>query len=85
MNKNEDFKKVAESFYKALNEFISDGTLSLLDIAYPEHDGNADADVVASMMELRDRLYAIKNGCEIGIRNLTDVVEPDDEPECQTR
>ena len=75
MAKIEDLTKAAESFYKALNEFVSEGTLPLIDKAYPEHDGNADADVVADMMTLRDRLNAIKNGCEMGITHLSDVID----------
>lgn len=71
-----EITKTAETFYKELNEFISAGTISLVDLAYPEHDGKADAYVVADMMKLGDLLNSIKNGCEIGVNHLSDVINP---------
>lgn len=71
--------KAAEEFNKALNEFVSESTLSLIDMAYPNHDGNADANVVADMMALRDRLYSIMNGCEIGIEHLSFIDDEEDD------
>ena len=71
-----EITKAAENFYKELNEFISAGTLPLADLAYPDHDGKADAYVVADMMKLRDLLDSIKAGCEMGVNHLSDIINP---------
>lgn len=71
-----EITKAAENFYKELNEFISAGTLPLADLAYPDHDGKADAYVVADMMKLRDLLDSIKVGCEMGVNHLSDIINP---------
>lgn len=71
-----DYIKAAETFYSQLNEFISAGTLPLADLAYPDHDGKADAYVVADMMQLRDLLNSIKAGCEVGVNHLSNIINP---------
>ena len=64
----------AEKFYSALNAFVSMGENTLADLAYPEHDGNADGEVIADMMMLRERLNSIKNGCDIAINHINEVI-----------
>ena len=78
MKKNitiEQMTEMAETFYRNLNAFISMGSMQLIDRAFPEHDGNADADIVANMMILRDSLYGIQRGCDLSIRDLSDVID----------
>ena len=71
MDINELARK-AEEFYNALNDWISTESVnSLTDIAYPDHDGKQDADVVATMYSLRDILHGIKEGCTMGISDLS--------------
>ena len=77
----QEFTKAAETFYRMLNEFASKGNLHLIDLAYPNHDGIADDNVVADIMLLRDCLNAIKNGCEISINDLSRVVDNYNEQE----
>ena len=69
-----NFTNQSETFYKHLNEFISQGTTPLLDLAYPNHDGNLDADAIGNLMLLRDRLNSIINGCNIAINHINEVI-----------
>lgn len=73
-----EFNKQAEAFYKALNEWVSEESVNkLTDIAYPNHDGKQDADVVATMFSLRDTLHGIEQGCKMGIGNLSIIIDTD--------
>lgn len=67
--------KNADKMYAELNQWVSEGRIPLLDLAYPNHDGNQDAEAVAEMMELRDRLNAIMNACKVGIDNLSSAID----------
>lgn len=74
-----ELNKKAEDFYNALNDWISNESVnSLTDIAYPNHDGKQDADVVATMHSLRDTLHGIEGGCGIGIGSLSIVLDAAD-------
>lgn len=60
----------ADSLYKLLN---NDGHLTTLysDYIYPNHDGDADADAYADVMQLRHQLHSLQQACGIVIRQLT--------------
>lgn len=73
----EEFINQAETFYALLNKFVSQGTIPLMDAAYPQHDGNQDAEVASEMMLLRDRLSAIATGCEMAIDHLNRAIGDD--------
>ena len=48
--------------------------IALLDLAYPRHDGEQDADAVGEMLYLRQSVSALKKACEILETKLTRVV-----------
>ena len=70
----EEIINQAETFYTLLNEFVSQGTIPLMDAAYPQHDGNQDAEVAAEMMQLRRVLSGIATGCEMAIDHLNSAI-----------
>lgn len=64
----------AEKAYKVINDLISNHDLDLLDLAYPNHDGKQDADVVSDMMLLRQSANSLAKACELLVGKLTDVI-----------
>ena len=73
--KTKEFMKEAENFYGKLNSWISEGTMPLTDMVYPNHDGQANAEAMADLMELRDRLSAILNGAEEGLDRINGLIK----------
>ena len=67
-----------EKINKMLNEWVSKGIFPLMEKAYPNFDGNADAEVISEMMLLRDEFISMKNACAMGIFQLTDVIGDED-------
>lgn len=65
----------SEAFFALLNKFISQGRIPLIDAAYPQHDGELDANVASEIMLLRDRLSAIAAGCSVAIDHLDGVLD----------
>lgn len=71
----EQIKKLnndVESVYKRLNEFTS--FEDLIEIAYPNLDGIADDKVIADMMLLRDKLFALRNVADMAEEKLSMVI-----------
>ena len=69
--------KVAEGAYQIVNDRMSEGICNLIDIAYPNHDGVQDPEVIADMMLLRDTLQSLSKACEIWTKQLTEVIQLD--------
>lgn len=69
--------KVAEGAYQFVNDRMSEGICNLIDIAYPNHDGEQDPEVIADMMLLRDTLQSLSKACEIWTKQLTEVIQLD--------
>lgn len=61
-----------ESVYKRLNEYTS--FEDLIEIAYPNLDGIADDKVIADMMLLRDKLFALRNVADMAEEKLSMVI-----------
>lgn len=70
-----ELRKNIDNTYGEINDMISFKGIELIDLAYPNHDGNQDADAAAEMMLLRQSANSLKNACEILIKKLTDVIE----------
>lgn len=71
-----DIQKVEKNAgiaYQDINNLMSD-EIALLDLAYPRHDGEQDADAVDEMLYLRQSVSALKKACEILENKLTRVV-----------
>lgn len=71
-----DIRKVeknASKTYQDINHLMSD-EIALLDLAYPNHDGEQDADAVGGMLYLRQSVSALKKAREILETKLTRVV-----------
>lgn len=51
----------------------------MLDLAYPKHDGEQDADAVADMMLLRQSANGLSKACNILVEKLTDAIGDEDE------
>jgi hypothetical protein len=69
-----DVKNKAEKAYELINELISHHSLDMMDLAYPGHDGEQDADVVAEMMSLRQTVNSLSVACDILVNKLTDII-----------
>ena len=54
---------------------MSEGLITLLDLAYPNHDGVQDADVVSVMMLLRQTLNSLSVACQNWIDKLSEAIE----------
>ena len=70
-------RKVAEGTYQIVNDRMSESICNLIDIAYPNHDGVQDPEVIADMMLLRDTLQSLSMACEIWTKQLTEVIQLD--------
>ena len=72
-------RKVAEGAYQIVNDRMSEGICNLIDIAYPNHDGVQDPEVISDMMLLRDTLQSLSKACEIWTKQLTEVIQLDEQ------
>lgn len=70
-------RKVAEGAYQIVNDRMSEGICELIDMAYPNHDGVQNPDVISDMMLLRDTLQSLSKACEIWAKQLTEVIQLD--------
>ena len=61
----------AQNTYQAINHMMSQKSLELLDLAYPNHDGEQDSEAAAEMMMLRQTLSNLATACEILQEELT--------------
>lgn len=68
-----------EKVYELINELISNHSLDMLDLAYPKHDGEQDADAVVDMMLLRQSANGLSKACNILVEKLTDAIGDEDE------
>lgn len=64
----------AEKAYEVINDLISNYDLELLDLAYPNHDGKQDADVISDMMLLRQSANSLAKACELLVGKLTNAI-----------
>ena len=71
--------KLAEGAYQIVNDRMSEGICELIDMAYPNHEGVQDRDVIADMMMLRDTLQSLSKACDIWTKQLTEVIQLDGE------
>ena len=69
-----DVKNKAEKAYELINDLISHHSLDMMDLAYPEHNGEQDADAVAEMMSLRQTVNSLSVACDILVNKLTDII-----------
>ena len=75
----------AEEVYQIINDKMSEGLLSLIDIAYPEHDGKPNDYVIADMMALRQTLNSLSTACQIWVKQLSEVIDIEEEKEQETK
>lgn len=68
-------KNEVEKVYELINDLISNHNLELIDLAYPNHDGVQDADVVSDMMLLRQSANGLSKACDILVKNLQTLLE----------
>lgn len=74
-NKIIDTRDKIERVYSLINSFVSNNSvLDMLDLAYPNHDGQEDADVTSEMMLLRDSANGLSQVCNILVNKLTDAI-----------
>ena len=69
-----DVKNKAEKAYELINDLIIHHSLDMMDLAYPEHNGEQDADAVAEMMSLRQTVNSLSVACNILVNKLTDII-----------
>lgn len=68
-----------EKAYEFINDLVSNHGLEMIDLAYPNHDGIQDADVVSDMMLLRQSANSLSKACNILVNKLTYVIEEENE------
>lgn len=74
-NKIIDTRDKIERVYSLINSFVSNNSvLDMLDLVYPNHDGQEDADVTSEMMLLRDSANGLSQVCNILVNKLTDAI-----------
>lgn len=76
---------IAEKVYQIINNKMSEGLPSLVDIAFPEHDGVPNDYVIAGMMELRQTLNSLSTACQIWVKQLSEVIDMKEKEEKVTR
>lgn len=69
-----EVKNKAEKAYEAINDMISNYVIEMIDLAYPKHDGEQDADVISEMMLLRQSVNSLSTACNLLVNKLTDVI-----------
>ena len=69
-----EVKNKAEKAYEAINDLISNHCIEMVDLAYPKHDGEQNADVISEMMLLRQSVNSLSTACNILVNKLTDVI-----------
>lgn len=72
-------KNEVEKVYELINDLISNHGLEMIDLAYPNHDGVQDADVVSDMMLIRQSANSLSKACNILVKKLTDVIGDENE------
>lgn len=75
MNDINEIRNAVEAIYAKLNNWASEGSIPLLDKAYPNHDGIADHEAIAEMMMLQQSLNSLSKACELGIGNLSRIID----------
>lgn len=69
-----EVKNNAEKAYASINDMISNYGIEMIDLAYTEHDGEQDADVISAMMLLRQSVNSLSMACNILVNKITDVI-----------
>ena len=67
-------KEKAENAYALINELISNHSIDMIDLAYPEHDGVQDDEVISEMLLLRQSANNLSIACSYLVDKLTDVI-----------
>ena len=74
-----EVKNKAEKAYEAINDMISNYGIEMIDLAYPKHDGEQNAEVVSEMMLLRQSVNSLSTACNLLVNKLTDVIGDEEE------
>lgn len=74
-------KNKIDNVYQLVNDLISSHGMDILDLAYPKHDGEQDANAVAEMMMLRQCANSLSKACDILVDKLTDAIGDEEEYE----
>ena len=69
-----EVKNKAEKAYEAINDLISNYGIEMIDLVYPKHDGEQNADVISEMMLLRQSVNSLSTACNLLVNKLTDVI-----------
>lgn len=69
-----EVKNKAEKVYEAINDLISNYGIEMIDLVYPKHDGEQDADVISEMMLLRQSVNSLSTACNLLVNKLTVVI-----------
>lgn len=69
-----EVKNKAEKAYEAINDLFSNHGIEMIDLAYPKHDGEQNADVISEMMLLRQSVNSLSTACNLLVNKLTDVI-----------
>lgn len=76
-----DFKTAHMSIQKTfgeINDLVSFKGISMIDFAYPNHDGVMDADAVSDLMLLREDTCLLLGACDMLIKKITCAIGDED-------
>ena len=72
--KIKQIRKSVEETYALLNKNNSEGLIPMLDAAYPEKDGEIDAEIASELLLLRDSLQNLLYACQANIEKINETV-----------
>lgn len=68
-------EKNVSKVYGMLNELVSNRSIELIDLVFPNHDGVRDENAAGEMMYLRQSVNSLKRACEMAIEKLSDAIQ----------
>lgn len=64
--------------YAEINDIVSFKGISMIDFAYPNHDGVMNADAVSDLMLMREDANRLLDACDMLIKKITCAIGDED-------
>ena len=74
-----EVKDKAEKAYETINDLISNYGIEMIDLAFPDNNGEQNAEVISEMMLLRQSVNSLSTACNLLVNKLTDVIGDEEE------
>lgn len=69
-----NIRDIINAAYREVNDMVSFKGIEMVDLIYPSHDGEQDADAASSMMLLRQDANGLARACEMLVQRITDAI-----------